>query len=553
MKGKGLLAGFYAAALLLSACQASPEDSLVVHKNMENLISEAQTESEGKADANAIREEVSKAERYQTEIENEGLNVKLTVDAEVDVPDVDTLNIYRVRQKKFDQAFVDKVRAALLGDTPVYDWMFQFARTKSSLEENIAGDRAAMRDIEQSMRSAVDGDGNPVYSEEEIEEQLRLMQDSIDALEEEYETAPETPDPADYPTDGKLRTIRELNEIDPENYPLTGERGDPDDGSLNIVTSGQEGIFAELSVQNSAAISNRLHFAASKSGYVDDLYADNGTVLDPASYNSQPLGEGVPENFLGSVFTGGDTVFTPLEGESCTLSEEEALEQAESLLETLGLSDFALEEGGRFSETAHMEDMTHIVYRENYIFKFRREIDGVLLRQRSGEKQSVEMSEGDGSGVSYSVVGGSTEVGGVYTVSFKRWPGELIEIRVNDDGIVGFDYLSPLEVTETVTEGAAMKPFREIREIFEQMLPVVQAENDLEVAIDIDAVHLDYSRISEPDSFDTGLVVPVWSFEGTKAVYDPKAERRADRSSSTEALLAINAIDGPVIVPDLGY
>ena len=40
-----------------------------------------------------------------------------------------------------------------------------------------------------------------------------------------------------------------------------------------------------------------------------------------------------------------------------------------------------------------------------------------------------------------------------------EWPEECIEFRINDDGIVGFDYISPIEVTKTVVENSAVKSF----------------------------------------------------------------------------------------------
>ncbi len=64
-------------------------------------------------------------------------------------------------------------------------------------------------------------------------------------------------------------------------------------------------------------------------------------------------------------------------------------------------------------------------------------------------------------------------------------------------------------------------------------------------------VRLSYSRISEKDSFDTGLVVPVWSFEGMDAMYDDKGGSLG--AGSDGVLMAINAIDGSVINGALGY
>lgn len=65
-------------------------------------------------------------------------------------------------------------------------------------------------------------------------------------------------------------------------------------------------------------------------------------------------------------------------------------------------------------------------------------------------------------------------------------------------------------------------------------------------------VNLVYTRISEKDSFDTGLVVPVWNFEGTivdeaiSGKYGYEYEKKGN-------ILSINAIDGSVINQELGY
>lgn len=130
----------------------------------------------------------------------------------------------------------------------------------------------------------------------------------------------------------------------------------------------------------------------------------------------------------------------------------------------------------------------------------------------------------------------------------KIWDAENIAIFVNDDGIVGFDYLIPLEVTETVVDQSTLKSFDEIKNIFEQMIVTTNAAMDDEqyTYIDINNVKLRYSRISEPDNFDTGILVPVWDFIGTRT--DVSGEEEKDI-----VLLSINAIDGTVIDKDLGY
>ena len=135
------------------------------------------------------------------------------------------------------------------------------------------------------------------------------------------------------------------------------------------------------------------------------------------------------------------------------------------------------------------------------------------------------------------------------------WESEAVAIAVNDSGIVGFYYLSPLSIDKTVVKQSKIKSFREIKDTFEQMVLVENAvessegEKNQTININVTDVRLAYTRISEKDSFDTGLVIPVWDFEGTieDELYAVTGEKR------TGNILSINAIDGSVINRELGY
>lgn len=126
----------------------------------------------------------------------------------------------------------------------------------------------------------------------------------------------------------------------------------------------------------------------------------------------------------------------------------------------------------------------------------------------------------------------------------KVWPIEEIAIQVTDDGIIGVDYASPIETVDTVVEGATLKQFDEIKGIFENMVVAMYADEELKREIKVDSVKLGYAIISEEGTFDTGLLVPVWDFNGT--VND---SGRIDETS----IMTINAIDGTVIDRGLGY
>ena len=95
-----------------------------------------------------------------------------------------------------------------------------------------------------------------------------------------------------------------------------------------------------------------------------------------------------------------------------------------------------------------------------------------------------------------------------------------------------------------------MKSFDEVKNIFEKMVTIVNAEDSIAensqgTEIQIDRVVLGYVRVSEADSYNTGLLVPVWDFMGKiKDSYGVENQR---------SILAVNAIDGSVIDRALGY
>ncbi len=530
MKVKNLLAGLCASALLLTACQASPKDSLVVHKNMESLISEAQTESEGKADAEIIREEVSEGERYQTAIENESLGVRVSVDAEVEVPDVDTLNIYRVRQVPFTQEFIDRVRAELLGNAPVYEGQTLTLWTKADWERSIGVYRENIRQLEESLHEAENSE-TAVPSAKELQESIDALQQEIDRMQQQYDAAPETADPKNYPADGQICSRAALSARMGED---ASQLSNPEAPALDLVTAGETGPYARLYLEGDGVTSS-LHYSQNAMAYV---IPNCGRDFLSAAADA-PQNDAAPENFLSSgADFGSGAAFYSLDGVAASMTQAEAEQEARAFLDAVGLDAFIFDVGGRYCEQvrfvrdADRWDAEGTPYLEYYILRFRRQLGGVMLAQTSGS--AVFRSEDSAAQTVY-------------------WPEETVEIRINDSGIVGFDYSAPLEVTETAVENAALRPFSEIRKTFETMICVTNAVEDpnLRYRMRVKRVRLSYSRVSEPDSGETGLIVPVWSFEGDRDFLF--AAEHMEWSEQDVCFLNVNAIDGSVIVPELGY
>lgn len=130
------------------------------------------------------------------------------------------------------------------------------------------------------------------------------------------------------------------------------------------------------------------------------------------------------------------------------------------------------------------------------------------------------------------------------------WAYEKIRIFVDAAGVSYFLYNSPYEIRETVYENVTLLPFPEIQSIFERMVPVVNNfydEYGRECRMNIHEVKLGLMRITEQNSKDTGLIIPVWDFMGT---YEEEGTFFDDAYTS---LLTINAVDGSIIDRGLGY
>ena len=200
------------------------------------------------------------------------------------------------------------------------------------------------------------------------------------------------------------------------------------------------------------------------------------------------------------------------------------------MLDTLGLENFECKEETYCAQIyfgVKDEGNSDQEYRSFYQFIYLRNLDGVIVDNTAGEKLVDEWRGED------------------YVK--KMWESEAIVVAVNDEGIVEFQYGSPISIDETVVEQSNIKTFEEIKNTFEEMVVIENAPTDEEgkTVIDVTNVNLVYTRISEKDRFDTGLIVPVWDFEGT--IVDEYGMEQ------TGNILSINAIDGTVINRELGY
>lgn len=479
---------------------------------------------------------------YQTDIKDDSLHVTVHADAQVDIPDTSQLSIFRVQQMQFDQAFLDQVRTTLFGEQTLYDGTCLSQLTKADYESEIQAGKDDIAEIQN----------NNLYSDDDKEVMIQERQSNIDECQAKYETAPEAINYTGSPSDNQIHSISELVSNNPSNeyYSWQSEFDGANASIFYGINDASNGSYQSLYLQNNENYGNLIRYRSSKLGYINvgSSVMSGGNYSDavPEEYKFAmeeahwvwPADEDMPIDKISEESGMAKEDFIENTKDVTTISEADARQKAEDLLQSLGMHDFTYYSGGLVTEVteynkieALRQSLGGAPYRTVYAFRYQRCIDGVFVNNDGGSK-IVDEWQGD-------------------TYNKKLWSTEDVVVFVDDDGIVGFDYLVPLEVTDTVVEKSTLKNFDEVKDIFEQMAITMNAVNSEEasdgnVTIDIDSVKLRYTRIREKDSFDTGLLVPVWDFIGTKTDQYGYEVQNA-------VIMSINAIDGSVIDRSLGY
>lgn len=132
---------------------------------------------------------------------------------------------------------------------------------------------------------------------------------------------------------------------------------------------------------------------------------------------------------------------------------------------------------------------------------------------------------------------------------------ENIQVYVDDTGIVGFRWAAPLTTGDVLIKDAAVLPFREIMKVFSGAFLVANDWSNSpasEMDFRITQIRFGYVRVRDADVYDTGILIPAWDFYG-EYVYDPDGEQPEYGFRYDQSMFTINAIDGSIINRQLGY
>ena len=161
---KKIYALLIAATILLTACQPTPEENVVINKgddNLEQIIA-----------SNPVPEiEYIAPETWQDNLKKE--NVTINIDAIINVPEVTRFPVVGVDYIQFDKSYVDKAIEVFFGEAPPLEYT---KRTKEYLENYILQEKERLATIEN----------DPEYQKGDKAQ----LEEKIKDLQEEYQTAP---------------------------------------------------------------------------------------------------------------------------------------------------------------------------------------------------------------------------------------------------------------------------------------------------------------------------------------------------------------------------
>ena len=443
--------------------------------------------AEGNDNNSAITQMLNAPSTIQGSESSADGTLKVTVDAKVTIPNATAISTIRVGKRPFGQEDVDKAKSALLGDDKLYPVTSGAAGNMSKSEME-----AKIIELRQKLDAFLAENPNVVGGEAE-QTAIELRE-----LEAAYETAPEN---------GSKEPISTL--LSPD------EKGNT---ILEGITDGNSAAYCYFSVQNYPALNlYKMIYTSSPNEPTTSepicFYSWNRASLEKVGLDANEL-----ENTLPALAVNNDM----------------ARNTADKSLEDMGISDMVYD---TCNEAIVVSGDTQ--YRA-YVLEYVRAINGTPIHYTDNQVFSGTADE-------------RQQMLKENSSYAAPWAFEKVEFIIDDTGIRQFVWESPYVIGEPVAQNTKLLSFDEIQSIFMKMILITniyQSEN-ADVEINISEARLGLMRITEENSTDTALLVPVWDFFGTVAYKSGGSE--TTNEDSLMSRLSINAIDGTIIDRTLGY
>lgn len=487
------------AGTLLAGCEKTPKESIVREKGADSI----DKYESGEDIKGALRERLKAPEHYKNESVYENGGLIIDTDADVLVPDADTVDTYAVSAKEVNQELIDQVTNAFFKEEDkIYQGYSYFEWTKDDLQQMI------------TRLKKYKSEGNLDPYDHGKDENGNLQYD-IDAMiasyEERLKTAPDQ---------------REKVEVKPAlnlEYWSKGEGERVKEVDQDHFSGAAETEHGTYQYTVDYALKPDVQFCISK---IKDEQKD------PMEFSDWTEAEFVLSNPDSPNYIPEASIQKML-----NISYEDAKKIAEETVEALGwglvFTDWDYSVFCHGEQGASEDGMLDAGYQ----FVFTRNLNGVPI--------TYELSNG----------GGLEDMDS----TLVPWSYERCLVIVGDDGIQEVTLQNPYDIGEIKTENVKLMDFESVINIYEQMMEVSNADilnYESKRTFHIRKIKFGYTRIYDPASDnETGLLVPVWDFFGgfDAVSADGTQSQHNTGERSSNSFLTINAIDGSIIDRSLGY
>ena len=440
--------------LLLTACQATPEDEVVVQKDTEAMLEMASEPQEELRNNETLKDKLGAPDRVQETITEADGKLVINIDTEVTVPDVDRVPVMTVESADFTQTNADGLINVLYKGVTPYELSLGRA-TKSEIEQAIVN-------LEEIRLNYLDNAN-----------ELEIIDQEINSLKQEHQNAPEISEDIKTVSNGQLK----LFSLDDEAF-----IGDHYYYGLKLNTNKNINEDQYLELRNRP-------FKMSNPDKPTDLnallYYQNNAVFDYHTNANEPIR--LDENFNVSTGILDKAGFSP----------DEAMMYAQEVLDEIGADMMELNRAYIIDNEYKGNSDGKIAPASNYAYRmlFTREVENIPCVYTT---ESAEMDESSG----YSFV----------------WDYEKLEIIFNKDGIARLSWVSPIIIKSIYTDNTSLIGFDEVYQRFEAHAKTKYSyfgDNLKTININIDRIALEYQRMKLTDGdYGTAILCPVWNFYG---------------------------------------
>lgn len=491
-KAISIMAAILVTAILITGCQSTPEQPVVIQKDMEQMLEKAQDDESG---TKVSELEAPKQEHYTFSTSAADGRLTIDVDAPVIIPG-GALPTVKVGEGSFTQEQVTGFFNYIFPNGGAYSYGFgEQVLTKAQIEELILTYKQYIADGTVSE--------NTLYTEEELLEEIA-------ALEKQYAVAPETA----------------------KENPLSDGTMQRRTTTYGYVDANGKQAYREVAVNQLGATDGKMMFNVM-------VPVEMGTDCQAYLIINRTGDDYIPVNFTGSnAQKVSEEDASAAEGK-LEMSYGDAKALCDGFFASGGITDVTLDSAYVIDDETRFgpDGQPHPAERYAYRFEYVRTVEGVPVANTSAvpPDDSPALPWGNES------IQITIEDDGFGSISWHSvtQPGEII---MADTGVM------PFNEVQKIFEKMILISYEGSEELV--------GRDDTTIHITIDEIALSLVRVREQNADGrNGVYVPTWVFYGSEQQVNDLGVWYANSvdKPTKYPVLAINAIDGSVIDLSKGY